>query len=831
MAKQVVEVVEISQEERDRRKKKEVITSSLVISGGLAILLGLFFSITDKYNVGILDAINILGKDANILHHLSLGFFKGAFLGALIGLAIFFYNWTTMLPKLGIAKKGEEIDTSRWATDAEINKLSNWSNNIENYNKFEDVFKTVVPGEDYDTDYMNLVFSKRARRPVVASACVGNNNVLVVGGAGSGKSQGYVLPNILSMSSSYIITDPSGELVVSVGKTLKEHGYRIKIFNIANLNYSNCYNPLCYIENDTDVDTLIEILINNTTANKEGGGGGDNQFFVDAEKLLYSACIFYLKDFCKDESKKNFASVLKMINSSSVDENNSSSKSDLDLLFEKIPQSSIAAQKYKSFKQAAGRTLKSIIISCVVRLGKFLTPQLASLTSKDDMELDKISEEKTALFIITSQGEQTYNFLAAMLYTQFFLISYRKGEDQNAKTGRAHLPLRVHCILDEFANIGEIPNFPSYLSTMRKYGINATMILQDDNQVKAMYKDEWQTAVNNCSTWIYLGGNKEKDTLQFWVDIMGKKTIRLQNDSYSKGGKGGSSASIQASGRELMTISELERLPEDMCIVTQYGNVCKYPIKDKKAYIYDFINKTNAIGHGRAEMTGILNRENAFNYREMPEYINDSRSFNTLLKAQQEALRIKEKLAKENAKVTPEIDGQTIENKETTEMTYDKYMDKALEAVLANYNDKADISICKIDDMQYKYAVAVIKETSAQLGKAPIMIFVKKELEDGACYIGYCMGRDEKDVILDIIKKENNPYVLATNISANSKFACTIIKEVNYDSFKAFTEAEYQKRNTKPNTVTADGKSSVVEEKQGTSEKSEDNCVANEEIL
>ena len=825
MAKEVKES-KLTQEQRDAAKKKETIMTSLIIGGALAVILGIFFSVMDKYHVGLMEVINILGKDMNIFHHLSLGLFKGVFFGALIGLAIFFYNWSIMLPKIGVEKKGEEIDTSRFATSAEVKKLSDWSNDIENYNKFEDIFKTVLPGEDYNTDYMNIILSKNARRPVVASACLGNNNVMVVGGAGSGKSQGYVLPNILQMNSSYIVTDPSGELISATGKTLREHGYKVKIFNIANLKYSNCYNPLVYIEEDTDVDTIIEILINNTSANKEGGGG-DNQFFIDAEKLLYSACIFYLKDYCNDASKKNFASVLKMINSSAVDENNSQAKSELDLLFEKIPQSSIAAQKYKSFKQAAGRTLKSIIISCVVRLGKFMTPQLSSLTSKDDMDLSSISEEKTALFIITSQAEETYNFLAAMLYTQFFLVSYRKGEAQNAKTGRAHLPLRVHCIMDEFANIGEVPNFPSYLSTMRKYGINATMILQDPNQLKAMYKDEWQTAVNNCSTWIYLGGNKEPETLKFWVDIMGKKTIRMQNDSYSKSGKGGSSASVQASGRELMTISELERFPEDECIISQFGNVVKYPIKDKKAQVFDFVNKTKAPCHMRAEMTGILNRENAFNYQEMPEYFNDSSTYNTLLKAQTEALRIREKALKKNAELKPEDAEKITENKETVEKNFEYYLEYAIEKVVENYNKDADISIGVYEEMQSNYLSAILKEISAQLGKAPIILFTKREFTDGVSFVGVCLGRNEKDVIFDIISVENNPFVIKTNRMENSKLCVVIVKETNYEAFKEQTEKDYLRRNAKPNNVTADGKSPVVESKESNTSSSE----ANENIV
>lgn len=295
----------------------------------------------------------------------------------------------------------------------------------------------------------NIILSQNFRRPVNSRKLIGNNNVMVVGAAGTGKSRYIMKPNVAQMNASYVITDPSGEMIFSLGKLLKDHGYKIKIFNISDMKHSNCYNPLSYIRDEAGVKMLIECLINNTT---KGEAGGDNQFFVDAEQLLYSACIFYLKDFCYDDSKKNFAGVMSMINASSVNELDPSAKSPLDNLFEQLPKNSLAWKYYKAFKQAAGKTLKSIIISCVTRLQPFLIPQVVNLTKTDDLHLERMGEEKTALFIITPQADRTYSFLASMLYHQLFETLYFTAEKKKAQTGDERLKIPVICMMDEFAN-------------------------------------------------------------------------------------------------------------------------------------------------------------------------------------------------------------------------------------------------------------------------------------------------------------------------------------------------------------------------------------------
>ena len=301
--------------------------------------------------------------------------------------------------------------------------------------------------EDLSKLFPNMIMINRFRRPMNSRMLIGNNNVLVVGGAGTGKSRFVVKPNILQLNASYVITDPSGEIIYSLGNVLKDYGYKIKILNISDMAHSNCYNPLHYIRDEAGVSMLIDCLIKNTT---QDGSKGD-EFFTNAERLLYSACIFYLTEFCRDESRKNFSSIVNMINASAVDEMNPNAKSPLDCLFEALPKDSLAWKFYSSFKQATGKTLKSIIISCITRLQPFMTPQVANLTRTDNMELEKIGEEKTALFLITPQADRTYSFLASMLYSQLFETLYYIGEQQKAAGGSEQLKVPVRCIMDEFA--------------------------------------------------------------------------------------------------------------------------------------------------------------------------------------------------------------------------------------------------------------------------------------------------------------------------------------------------------------------------------------------
>lgn len=578
----------------------------------------------------------------------------------------------------------------------------------------------------------NMIMTNDFCRPINSRVLIGNNSVLVVGGAGSGKSRYFIKPNLLQMNASFVVTDPSGEMINSLGKTLIDHGYRLKVFNISDMAHSNTYNPLAYIRDEAGVNMVITCLIDNTT---QGEVGGDNQFFVDAEKLLYSACIFYLKDFCHNENMKNFAGVMSLINSSAVDENNANAKSDLDKLFDKLPHNSLARKYYRAFKQAAGRTLKSIIISCVTRLQPFMTPQVVNLTSSDDLELDKMGDEKTALFIITPQADRTYAFLASMLYSQLFETLYYKGEKQLAEGGSEQMKVPIRCMMDEFANIGIVPDFPSKLATMRKYNISAAVVLQDIAQIEAMYQDNWKTLVGNCSTTLFLGSS-EPNTLQYFSDKLGKKTIRTKSISDNKS-KGGSSDSYQYTGREVMTADELGRMPPDECIVfTQ--NMRAY--RDKK-YIYE--------QHPYYPQTADANKENAFEYKKLPVFDNTRQGkFKSIITAQNEAAKYRQYKATLQAAHTIKDDGDN--NLDANEFELDEETTTTLYSVMMmDCESKAldmyekPISIVRLYQIPSKYLYDLAEKTALSINKEPVIIFGgvknKKDLIIG---VGYATGEN-----------------------------------------------------------------------------------------
>ncbi len=470
----------------------------------------------------------------------------------------------------------------------------------------------------------NIILCREMKRPIDGRV-LGNNNVFVIGGAGSGKSFAFVKTNIMQMYGSYIVTDPSGELIHATGRMLAEHGYKIKVFNISDMTHSNCYNPLAYIRNEAGVKMVVETLIKNTTE----PGSKDDQFFVSAEKLLYSACIFYLLEYCADESKKNFPTVMKMINMSSVNENDAKEESALDLLFKPLPQSSMAAQFYKSFKQAAGKTLKSIIISCVARLQSFLIPQVISLTSTDEMHLERFGDERTALFIITPQADRTYAFLASMLYSQMFETLYDVAEKKLQRTGSEKLTVPVMALMDEFANIGEVPEFPNKLATMRKYNISAAVLLQDLAQLKAMYDKEWASIISNCSSWLFLGAT-EQETLEYFSKRTGNRTIRVRSSGISHGRNSNASLNYQETQRAVLTEDELSRLDPDQCVVYTQN---MRPVIGRK-YFADL--------HPRYPQTGSRDHpENNFRYTEMPAYDTCRLRTNSLIRSRSEAARVR----------------------------------------------------------------------------------------------------------------------------------------------------------------------------------------------
>lgn len=582
----------------------------------MSVVAGLFLAYIFGYigsllspSVSVLDAAASMAADFKPLFRLNSKAIMGILLGLISGGIYYFYS-TVHEQKTYSYKKNEVAGSARFMTKKEMAE----------YTK-----EFIEPNPaDLKKPFPNLIMSQNFSRPVDSRKLMGNNNVLVVGAAGTGKSRFFIKPNILQMNSSYVITDPSGEMIYSMGNILKEFGYKIKIFNISDMEHSNCYNPLQYIRNEAGVNMLIDCFIKNTT--KDGAKG--DEFFTNAERLLYSACIYYLWQNCTDESRKNFGSIINMINSSAVDENNANAKSPLDELFDGLPQDCLAWKFYKAFKQAAGKTLKSIIISCVTRLQPFLTPQVANLTKVDNLELEKMGDELTALFIITPQADQTYSFLASMLYTQLFETLYFKGEEQKAMGGSERLKYPVRCLMDEFANIGEVPEFPSKLSTMRKYNISATVILQDISQIEAMYKEEWKTLVGNCSSIIFLG-SAEPNTLKYFSEMLGKGTVVDRGRGISHGKMSGANQNFKNQARELRFADELGRMDSSECIVFTAN---MYPVLDKK---YDYLN------HPRYKETADYDNEKGFMYKGMAIYDNQKlSSINSILKAKSESCRI-----------------------------------------------------------------------------------------------------------------------------------------------------------------------------------------------
>ena len=545
--------------ERDRKKaaKKSALRIGGIITIVLMYLCGYAGGIMQDEHLETGQAMIMAMERISTFHlffPLNQLAFTGMLLAICIGAFVIFYMHNTAL-------KNFSYNPDKLYGDAGFRGEEDRKQYDERYvdhGKYIDPI-TKKPVETADP---NMIASNDTKLSINDRKTFRNNNFLILGGAGTGKSRFVIKPNLLQENCSYVVTDPSGEIIVSCGKVLSDHGYKIKIFNLSNMGHSNTYNPFNYIRDEAGVLMVIDCLIKNTTGKNEKG----DQFFTNSEKLLYSACIFYLIDFETDESRKNFSSVMDMINMSQVDENNPSSKSELDLMFEQIDQTSLAAKYYKAFKQAAGKTLKSIIISCVVRLQSFMTPQVTRLTGSDNINLASIGDEKTILFIITPQADRTFAFLASMLYSQLFETLYHKGETQKLKTGSERLTYHVRCLMDEFANIGEIPEFPSKLSTMRKYNISATIVLQDNSQLQSMYKDEWRTIMANCDSTIFLG-NAEPDTLKYFCEKLGNETVTAQSRGRSYGSKSGSSQNYQQVKRETLTAEEIGRLPNDECLV------------------------------------------------------------------------------------------------------------------------------------------------------------------------------------------------------------------------------------------------------------------------
>ena len=449
----------------------------------------------------------------------------------------------------------------------------------------EDIAPYIDPVPDWNiplTRTESLTMTSRPKDPKTAR----NKNILVIGGSGSGKTRFFVKPSLLQMHSSYVVTDPKGQLLRETGKLLAhggpkrdengkpvrdKHGkvvyepYRIKVLNTINFSKSMKYNPLAYVRSEKDILKLVNVIIANT---KGDGEKSSEDFWIKAERLLYCALIGYIWYEAEPE-EKNFITLLELINACEAREDDETYKSPVDILFDELAQAQpehFAVKQYVKFKMAAGKTLKSILVSCGARLSPFDIKELRDIMTEDELELDTMGDRKTALFLIMSDTDTTFNFVIAMLQSQLFNLLCDKADD--LYNGR--LPVHVRCLLDEFANIGQIPNFDKLIATIRSREISASIILQSQSQLKTIYKDAADTIVGNCDVTLFLGG-KEKSTLKEISELLGKETIDSLNQSENRGAQTSHGLSYQKLGKELMTQDEIAVMDGGKCILQLRG--------------------------------------------------------------------------------------------------------------------------------------------------------------------------------------------------------------------------------------------------------------------
>lgn len=477
-------------------------------------------------------------------------------------------------------RKGIEYGSARWGTPEDI--------------------KPYIDKNFYDnillTQTERLTMNSRPKNPKFAR----NKNVLVIGGSGSGKTRFFVKPNLMQMHSSYVVTDPKGTLLVECGKMLQKNGYKIKSLNTINFKKSMHYNPFAYIRSEKDILKLVNVIIANTKGDGEKSG---EDFWVKAERLLYCALIGYIY-YEAPEEEKNFITLLDLINASEAREDDENYKSPVDMLFDRLAEREpehFAVKQYVKFKQAAGKTLKSILISCGARLAPFDIKELRDLMEYDELELDTLGDEKTALFVIISDTDDTFNFVVAIMYSQLFNLLCDKADNEYG--GR--LPVHVRCLLDEFSNIGQIPKFEKLIATIRSREISACIILQAQSQLKAIYKDNADTIIGNCDTTLFLGG-KEKSTLKELSETLGKETIDMYNTSETRSNQNSYGTNYQKLGKELMSQDELSVMDGGKCILQLRG--VRPFLSDK----YDITK------HPRYKMLSDYDKKNAF---DMEKYM------------------------------------------------------------------------------------------------------------------------------------------------------------------------------------------------------------------
>ena len=465
-------------------------------------------------------------------------------------------------------RPGEEYGSAKWGNARELNK------------------------QYADRDGKNVILTKRVSIGLDGYKHRRNLNILVVGGSGSGKTRFFCKPGIMSVNCSYLIVDPKGEMLRSTGYLLKEEGYDIKVFDLIHPRQSDGYNPFTYIRDDPDVLKLMDNLVKNTTPPK---GASNDPFWEKAEIALDSALMLYLLYEAPAE-EQNFEMLMFMLECARVMEEDEQYQSPLDLLFQTLEErdpSHIAVREYKVYKQAAGKTAKSILVTASVRLAAFIFPQYAAMMQTDEMDFASMGERKRAIFCVIPVNDGSMNYLVSMLLTQCFQQLYLRADERY--NGRLPVPVRV--IQDEWANVAQPDSYPKVLATCRSYNIGINIIVQNIQSIKALYKDEWEGIIGNCDTLLFLGGGNEPTSLEFVSKLLGKETVHTRTRGQTKGRSGSSSVNYQQTGRDLMTPDEIRMLPTNDALLFIRG---EKPVRDKK---YDIKKHPNVrrTADGRAK--------------------------------------------------------------------------------------------------------------------------------------------------------------------------------------------------------------------------------------
>lgn len=528
---------------------------------------------------GLIQALPSLGEVLN--NPFSLHWCTHSIKTIILFIIIYFIGISIYLSTARNYRHSEEYGSAKWASPKTVCK------------KYAD--------KNY---FGNKVFTQNVRMGLDGKKHRRNLNTLVIGGSGAGKTRFYAKPNILQCNTSYVVLDPKGEIIRSVGHLLEDEGYVIKVIDLIDMKNSLGYNPFHYIQSDKDVLKLITNLIRNTTPK---GSSNNDPFWEKSETALLEALMLYLYHYAP-EDEQNFTMIMEMLNYAEVKEDEEDYESPLDELFKRLEitdPSSLALKQYKIYKQAAGKTAKSILISVGVRLAAFNLEEMASLTKYDEMELDQIGERKTALFAIIPDNDSTFNFLIGMLYTQLFQMLYYQADYIHD----GELPVPVHFLMDEFANVALPDEFDKLLATMRSRQIFVSIIIQNLAQIKALFKDSWESIVGNCDELYYLGGN-EQSTHKFISEYLGKETLDTNTYGKSSGRSGNYSTNYQQTGRELLTADEVRLLDNNYGLLFIKG---ERPIRDKK---YDLLK------HPRIKQTLDGGRE-PFIHGQASHYIED----------------------------------------------------------------------------------------------------------------------------------------------------------------------------------------------------------------